>query len=233
MVNRDHLVTNFCGRKFTQSYTKTINIATWNVRTLLDSDYSQCPERKTALIARELSRYNIDIAAISETHLADSGELCEELGGYTYYWSGKPATERAASGIGFAIRNSIARTLIEPPKSFTDRLITLRLHTAANKYIHLVSVYAPTMTYSDEEKQIFYDQLHEVLNNIPKCDKIILLGDFNARVGTDYIAWKNVLGRHGIGKCNSNGYTLLALCAEFDLSITNTFFRLPDKYKTT
>lgn len=89
------------------------------------------------------------------------------------------------------------------------------------------------MTCSDEEKRKFYDHLRMVLLSIPQCDKIILLGDFNARVGTEYLAWKNVLGRHGIGKCNSNGYALLALCAELELSITNTFFRLPDKYKTS
>lgn len=116
MVNRDRLVTNQCGRKNSQIYNKKINIAAWNVRTLLDNDNNICPERKTALIARELSRYNIDIAAISETHLADSGELCEELGGFTYFWSGKPSSERASSGVGFAIKNSI-----EPPKT-SERL---------------------------------------------------------------------------------------------------------------
>lgn len=77
-------------------------IATWNIRTLRDDERNVCPERKTAFIARELSRYNVDVAAISETHLHESGELCEQLGSYAYYWSGKPASERAASGVGFA-----------------------------------------------------------------------------------------------------------------------------------
>ncbi|XP_050675965.1 uncharacterized protein LOC126972906 [Leptidea sinapis] len=210
-----------------------LNLAAWNVRTLLDNENNLCPERKTALIARELSRYNIDIAALSEAHLADSGELCEELGGYTYYWEGKPANERAANGVGFAIRNNIARSLVEPPKGINDRLMTLRLHMAPRKYLHLVSVYAPTMTTPDEDKLQFYENLRDVLLGIPDCDKLILLGDFNARVGTEYIAWKNVLGRHGVGKCNTSGVALLTLCSEFNLSITNTFFRLPNKYKTS
>jgi len=40
------------------------------------------PERRTALIARELSRYNVDVAALSETRLADQGQLTEIGGGY-------------------------------------------------------------------------------------------------------------------------------------------------------
>ncbi|XP_049869331.1 uncharacterized protein LOC126369082 [Pectinophora gossypiella] len=206
---------------------------TWNVRTLLDNDLNLCPERKTALIARELSRYNIDIAAISETHLSDSGELCEQLGGYTYYWSGKPESERAGSGVGFAVRNHLARKLQELPKGINDRIITLRLQLSPKKYIHLISVYAPTLPSPDEEKAKFYFELKQVLNKIPSADRIILLGDFNARVGKDHGAWDGVLGRHGVGKCNDNGLDLLTLCAEFDLTITNTCFRLPEKFKTT
>ena len=46
---------------------ESINLAEWNVRTLLDKTHSGRPERQTALVALELGRYNIDIAALSET----------------------------------------------------------------------------------------------------------------------------------------------------------------------
>lgn len=200
---------------------------------MLDNDNNLCPERKTALIARELARYNIDITAISETHLAGCGELCEQLGGYTYFWSGKPETERASSGVGFAIWNSLARSMQDLPKGISDRIITLRLPLATGKHLHLISVYAPTLPSSDEVKLSFYQDLRNVLRHIPPQDRIVLLGDFNARVGSEYSAWEGILGRHGVGKCNENGLDLLTLCAEFDLCFTNTFFRLPEKYKTS
>ena len=41
----------------------------------MDKDDSARPQRRTALVAKELSRYNIDIAALSETRLADEGSL--------------------------------------------------------------------------------------------------------------------------------------------------------------
>jgi len=41
-----------------------------------------------------------------------------------------------------------------------------------------------------------------------------------------------VLGKHGIGKRNSNGELLLALYSEFELIVTNTMFKQKDKHKT-
>ena len=61
-----------CGR-FTRNKQKKLLVGAWNVCTLLDRDNIARPERRTALIAKELARYRIDIAALSETRLADEG----------------------------------------------------------------------------------------------------------------------------------------------------------------
>ena len=50
-------------------------VASWNVRTLQDTGLGA--RHRTALFACELVRYNIDIAALSETRLPDEGSLVE------------------------------------------------------------------------------------------------------------------------------------------------------------
>ncbi|VDM02718.1 unnamed protein product [Schistocephalus solidus] len=50
------------------------------------------------------------------------------------------------------------------------------------------------MTSSDVVKDKLYEDLHALLATVPKVDKLIVLGDFNARVGTDHTAWQGVLG---------------------------------------
>jgi len=85
---------------------------------------------------------------------------------------------------------------------------------------------------SVEEKDVFYENLDSIVKSIPASDKIIILGDFNARVGSDCNRWERVVGPHGLGKMNGNGLILITMCAENDLTITNTLIRMASKYKT-
>ena len=104
---------------------------------------------------------------------------------------------------------------------------------SGNKHATIVSAYAPTITNPDEVKDKFYDDLDNIISATPRTDKLILLGDFNARVGTDHQTWEGVIGSEGVGKCNSNGLLLLRKCAEHDLLITNTVFKLPNRNKSS
>ena len=72
-----------------------------------------------------------------------------------------------------------------------------------------------------------------MFSGISCTDKLLLIGDFYARIGSDNDKWPLVIGKHGIGKCNSNGEFLLALCSELELIVTKTMFKQKDKRKTT
>ena len=199
----------------------------------MDRDTSLRPQRRTALIARELARYQIDIAALSETRLAEEGSVAEPKGGYTFFWKGKAKDEERIHGVGLAIKTSLLSKLPNLPSSVNERLMKLRFPLNRSRHVTLISAYAPTLTSSDEVKEAFYEELSTLVKDTPSSDKLILLGDFNARVGADCRSWKGVLGPHGTGKLNSNGLMLLSFCAESHLTITNTLFRQADKYKTS
>ena len=210
-----------------------MKIATWNIRTLLDETNSNRPERRTAFVARELKRLDIDIAALSETRLLGEGRLCEEGGGYTFFWKGYDLEHPRLHGVGFAIRNKILPKLTELPIGINERLMTVKFQTGDNSYATMVSAYAPTLDADDVVKEVFYADFDRVLSTIPNTDQIFLLGDFNARVGRDSHLWRGTIGKHGVGKANLNGTLLLSKCAEFNLCVTNTIFRQKNKYKTT
>ncbi|BHF57455.1 hypothetical protein SprV_0100039700 [Sparganum proliferum] len=82
----------------------------------------------------------------------------------------------------------------------------------------------------DAARDKFYEDVHALLATVSKTNKLVVLGDFNARVGTDHTAWRGVLGSHGLRGSNDNGLLLLRTCAEHRLILTNTFFCLPEPH---
>ena len=199
----------------------------------MDNKNSDRPDRRTAFVARELQRFKLDIVALSETRRAEEGQLREELGGYTFFWKGKDDNEPRIHGVGFAIRNEIVDKLTELPVGVNERLMTLRIQLDKNQHATIISAYAPTLDSDDEVKEIFYSELDQLISSTPNEDKLILLGDFNARVGQEHIVWGDVIGKNGMGKANSNGIMLMTKCAEHNLVITNTIFRQQNKNKAS
>lgn len=187
----------------------------------LSDDLQQIDDaRKTAVISRELKRLNIDIAALQETRLPSNGSLKEE--DYTFFWQGKAPEEHRVHGVGFAVRNSLLPS-VEPPSEGTARILSLRLTTTSGP-VNIMSTYAPTLCSTAEAKDEFYSQLETAIKEIPPSEHLYLLGDFNARIGSDFTSWPRCIGHFGVGKLNENGQRLLELCSFHDLCITNTFF---------
>ncbi|KAJ7417867.1 craniofacial development protein 2-like protein [Willisornis vidua] len=199
---------------------------------MLDTVDSGCPECP-ALIAHEWSQLNIDIAALNKVPLHEEGSLKEHGVGYKIYWSGKPKTQSHFSGVDFMTENSIASKLENLLTGHSNHMISICLPLHNKQHVVLFSVYAQTLQADTVEKDKFYTDLHCLTQKVPADDKIIILGDFNARAGKNFEACKGVLGKHRVENCNKNGRLLLKLCAEHQLTITNTIFQQKDSLKTT
>nr|VZI20514.1 unnamed protein product [Spirometra erinaceieuropaei] len=164
-----------------------------------------------------------------------SGQLEEVGADYTFFWSGRLRTERRDAGVAFVIRNDIVGPMLCLPQGIKDRLMSLRLPLrGGGKFAIIVSAYASPMSSPDATaRDKLYEDLHALLATASEADKLIVLGDFNARVGTDHTAWRGVLGSHGLQGSNDNGLLLLRTCAEHRLILTNTFFCVPEREKAT
>ena len=93
-----------------------MTIGALNVRTLMDSAGSDRPQRRTALVVRELNRSKSKITALSETRFAEEGILKEVGAGYTFFWSGRKKEEQREAGVGFAIKSHLVSKLSGLPK---------------------------------------------------------------------------------------------------------------------
>ncbi|KAK3515143.1 hypothetical protein QTP70_007459 [Hemibagrus guttatus] len=104
-----------------------------------------------------------------------------------------------------------------------------------SRYIKLsiLVAYAPINAAAEEDKDQFYSTVQAALEDIPGHDVLLLMGDFNARVGSNNLDRERIMGRHGEGKCTENGERLIDLCEENNLVIGGTLFQHKTIHKLT
>ena len=102
-------------------------------------------------------------------------------------------------------------------------------NSARNKLnVSVVSVYASTHRAPAEIKERFYDDLQAVIGSVPSSDLLLVMGDFNARVGCcgeSSSMWSDVRGPFSVRQLNESGEALSSFCALNQLCIMNTMFQ--------
>ena len=89
--------------------------------------------------------------------------------------------------------------------------------------ITVIQVYAPTINAEEAEVEWFYEDLQDLLELTPKNDVLFIIGDWNAKVGSQETP--GVTGKYGPGVQNEAGQRLIAFCQENALVIANTIFQ--------
>ena len=87
--------------------------------------------------------------------------------------------------------------------------------------ITIIQVYTPTS--NAEEAEQFYEDLQDLLDLTPKNDVLFIIGDCNAKVGSQEIP--GLTGKLGLGVQNEAGQRLTEFCQENALVIANTLFQ--------
>ena len=226
-----------------------LQFATWNVRSLLNfsgpvqTAYVAQRPRKTAddrridVVVDELERLDIEVAGLQETRWF--GDALYHVGDAMVLSSGRPTPVdgenfRRGEGVAIVVRG---RALVAwraggcQWKALSSRLGMASLQFARRDgkplFIHVVVCYAPTFGSPRSAKDVFLAQLQATLQSIPATDKFVILGDFNARVGSrdqQEDLWDGVRGPHGFGVCNDAGKELLSFLSMNNGTIANTWF---------
>ena len=89
--------------------------------------------------------------------------------------------------------------------------------------IVVIQVYAPTANVEEVEVEQFYEDLQDLLELTPKRDVLFIIGDWNAKLGSQETP--GVTGKFGLGVQNEAGQRLTEYCQENALVIANTLFQ--------
>ncbi|XP_029164802.1 craniofacial development protein 2-like [Nylanderia fulva] len=194
---------------------KKINIGTWNVRSLFEAG-------KLANLIQEMKRLDIDIMGVAETWWPDAG-VCS-TGGGAFYYSGNQ-DKNHWKGVGIIVSGRFKNCIIDFIP-YSDRIALIKINARPTN-LNIIQIYAPTADAPDEEMEIFYEQIKEMLKLTKKHDMNIIMGDFNSRIGKE--RYEDLMGPFGLGIRNERGERLVQFCQEEDMRVTNTWYQLPPR----
>ena len=179
---------------------------------------------KAAQVAAEMRNYQLTILGISEARWNGSGQTRLSTGELVLYSGQEEDGAPHTHGVAFMLSKTAQKSLIGW-EAHGPRVITASFKTRKRRInMNVIQCYAPTNDSTAEVKDNFYDHLQAILQRIPQRDITILMGDLNAKIGSDNTGYEEVMGRQGLGEMNDNGERLTDLCALNNLVIGGSVF---------
>jgi len=155
---------------------------------------------KTHVLGRELER--VEICGSAEVRWEGQGHFTT-LEGHTIVYSGGKTSGQQGVGVWIHKRRAGALIGYEPINS---RILLVRIK-AKPRCLSLIQVYAPTSVSEEEVIEQFYQELADTVKKVPTKDIVMVMGDFNAKVGK--LSSTTVTRPGGLGEINSAGESML------------------------
>ena len=133
---------------------------------------------------------NINILGIRELRWTGMGELNTD--DHYIYYCGQKSLRR--NGVAIMVNKGVQNAVLGYSLK-NDRMISVRFQGTFN--IRIIQVYAPTSNAEEAEIEWFYEDLQDLLELTPQKGVLFIIGDWNAKVGSQEIP--GITGKFGLG----------------------------------
>ena len=172
---------------------------------------------KLEVAKQEMARVNINILGISELKWTGMGEFNSD----DHYIHSCRQESLRRNGVAIMVNKRVQNAVLGCNLK-NDRIISV--HFQGKPFnISVIQVYAPTSNAEKAEVKWFYEDLQDLLELTPKKDVLFIIGDWNAKVGSQETP--GVTGKFGFGIRNETGQRLTEFCQDNALVIANTLFQ--------
>ena len=165
----------------------------------------------------KLEVVNIDILGISKLKWTGMGDFNSD-DHYIYYCRQKSLRR---NGVAITVNKRVQNAVLGCNLK-NDRMISVHFQDKSFN-ITVIQVYAPTSNAEEAEVERFYEDLQDLLELTPQKDVLVIIGDWNAKVGSQETP--GITGKFGLGVRNEAGQRLIEFCQENALVIANTLFQ--------
>lgn len=188
---------------------RSLKICTYNVRSLSSTE-------RFIELTEALEEIDHDVVGLAEVRR--NGCDIEEHTKHIFCFKGET---KGLFGVGFLIKKQLKECIVNFT-GISERVAILKLRIN-NETVSLIQVYAPTAKSKDEEIEKFYNDLtsaHDLID-----ETVLVMGDFNAKIGKPQQHEQLILGQYGYGIRNERGERMLQYAYENKLSIMNSYFK--------
>jgi len=137
---------------------RKVRLASWNIGSL---------SGKSIELVKSLRRRKISIACVQEMKWV--GAKAREIDGYKFWYSG---STKAKNGVGILVVKDLADQVVEVRRK-SGRIMAIKV-LVGSVFVNVVSVYAPQVDLPEETKELFWEDLDEVTQEIPRSEKLFI-----------------------------------------------------------
>ena len=148
-------------------------------------------QSKLEVVKQEMARVNVDILGISELKWTRMGEFNSD--DHYIYYCGQESLRR--NGVPIIINKRVQNAVLGCSLK-NDRMISIPFQDKPFN-ITVIQVYSPTSNTEEAEVEWLYEDLQDLLELTPKKDVLFIIGDWNAKVGSQETP--GVTGKFGLG----------------------------------
>ena len=164
-----------------------LSTMTWNVRFM--------NQGKLEVVKQEMARVNVNVLGVRELKWTGMGKFNSD--DHCIYYCGQESLRR--NGVALIVNRRVQNAVLGCNLK-NDRMISV--HFQGKPFsLTVIQVYAPTS--NAEEAEQFYEDLQDLIELTPKKDVLFIIGDWNAKVGSQETP--GVTGKFGLGIRNEAG----------------------------
>ena len=164
-----------------------------------------------------MARVNVDILGISELKWTGMGNFNSD--DHYIYYCGQESLRR--NGVAIMVNKRVRNAALGCNVK-NDRMVSICFQGKAFD-ITVIQAHALTSNAEEAEVEWFCEDLQDLLELTPKKDVLFIIGDWNAKVGSQEIP--GVTGKFGLVMQNEAGQRLIEFCQEKALVIANTLYQ--------
>ena len=172
---------------------------------------------KLEVVKQEMAQVNVNTLGISKLKWTGMGEFNSD--DHYIYYCGQASLRR--NRVPIIVNNRVQNAVLGCNLK-NNRMISVNFQGKPFNTT-VIQVYTLTSNAEEAEAERFYEYWQDLLELTPQKDVLFIIGDWNAKVGSQEIP--GVTGKFGLGVQNKAGQRLIEFCQENTLVIANTLFQ--------